>query len=130
MVYVSPLKKTVSCLRASQLTPRHLQVEEAYTQEAVLASDREQSLRERLEQLQNRSASVKEASEQSKQQVESLQEQLRSMTSQRDQAVQQFQVNFVFPATNDENVHKRLLRNNFDCVVDFLWAVFCLVSTP
>nr|CAB3267251.1 thyroid receptor-interacting protein 11 [Phallusia mammillata] len=69
-----------------------VQVEETYTQEAVLASDREQAVRKQLEQIQNRTASVQEASEQSKQQVESLQEQLRGMGAQRDKAVQNFQL--------------------------------------
>ena len=68
------------------------QIEETYTQEAILAGDREQVLRERLEEIQNKTASAVEANQQTRQQVESLQEQVRTATQQRDQALHNFQV--------------------------------------
>ena len=58
----------------------------------MLSNEREQGLRERLEQIQSKNASAAEANELSKQQLESLQEQVRTATQQRDQALHNFQV--------------------------------------
>ena len=67
-------------------------MEEAYTQEALVAEKREAGLREELEQAHSSQIAVREATEFSQQQAESLQEQLRTAIGQRDHALQQLQV--------------------------------------
>ncbi|CAK8680212.1 unnamed protein product [Clavelina lepadiformis] len=76
----------------SRLRSHLVQVEETYTQEAVLSREREDTLRSRLGQIENRNATALEANEHSKQQVESLQEQIRSTVQQRDQAIHNYQL--------------------------------------
>uniref|UniRef100_H2ZPI8 GRIP domain-containing protein n=1 Tax=Ciona savignyi TaxID=51511 RepID=H2ZPI8_CIOSA len=69
-----------------------VQVEETYTQEALLSEEREQDLRTRLEQTHTRGLASREENQQWKQQIESLHEQLRVMMTHRDQAVQKCQL--------------------------------------
>ncbi|XP_041352883.1 thyroid receptor-interacting protein 11-like isoform X2 [Gigantopelta aegis] len=70
-----------------------LQIEDAYTQEALEAEEREKDLRNRLavaeEKLLSSSSAIAYASQAASQQVESLQQQLYSVSSQRDAAYSQ-----------------------------------------
>ncbi|VDH89781.1 Hypothetical predicted protein [Mytilus galloprovincialis] len=67
-----------------------LQMEEAYTKDALESEEREKDLRNRLasaeEKVLSSSSAVQSASQQAVHQVESLQQQLHTVASQRDQA--------------------------------------------